>query len=133
MPYQIDYLDDGGVITTYYGLLSEDEFLQCTQEKFTDLAKLAEYRYSISDYTQVTKFAVGMEAIKENAMLSNHAIKVNTHGVMAVVVKSSLLMGLGNIWRVVSGDRDGRVRVFTSREKADEWVHNKLGSTETQS
>lgn len=131
MPYNIEYRDDGGVITCYSGELTDAEFLQCTQEKFADLELLASYRYSISDFSQVTKFSVGMEAIKENAMLSNHTIKVNKHGVMAVVVASNLLYGLGNIWRVVSGDSNDRVRIFKSRDKADAWVKEQLAELDS--
>jgi len=127
MPYHIEYLDpERGVITEYWGELTETEFLQCTQEKFSDLDALGSYRYSISDFTQVTKFSVGMEAIKENAMLSKYTIKVNKHGVMAVVVSSNLLYGLGNIWRVVSGESNNRVRIFISRGAAANWVAEQL-------
>lgn len=130
MPYQIEYRNDGGVISDYSGELTEDEFLRCTQEKFADLDMLKTYRYSISDFSAVTRFSVGLEAIKENAMLSNHAIRVNQHGVMAVVVKSNLLYGLGNVWRVISGESNNRVRLFKSRAEAESWVTQRLGVLE---
>ncbi len=35
MPYKIEYLEaDGGVITTYSGMLSAEEIAQCSKEKF---------------------------------------------------------------------------------------------------
>lgn len=132
MPYRIEYReDDGGVITEYSGELTEEEFIQCTQEKFDELDKLTEHRYSISDFTKVTKFSVGMEVIKANAMLSNHALRVHSGGAMEVVVNSNLLMGLGNIWRVFTGGVDTRLKLFRSREKAEIWVREQLSKADT--
>ncbi len=95
MPYKIDYLErTGGVITTYWGELTEEEFIECTEAKFVSLDKHKHYRYSISDLSAVTRFAVSMDILKSNALMSGYALDANDSGYMAVVVSSDLIFGL---------------------------------------
>lgn len=132
MPYEIDFRDqDLGVITTYSGTLTEAEFLDCTKEKFESLDKLSYYRYSISDFSAVTCFEIPLDVIRENAMLSSHALKVNQNGVMAVVVNSDLIYGLGSLWKGNTGDISDRVGIFRSREEAEDWVQSRLNENES--
>lgn len=132
MPYQIEYRDsDGGVITHYSGVLTEAEFLACTEEKFANPEIFTRYRYSISDFSGVTEFKVGLELIKENAMLSSQAMQANQTGVMAIVVNSVLLIGMGNLWRGNTLDIDDRVGVFRCREEAQAWVDKELQRRES--
>jgi hypothetical protein len=127
MPYRIEYRDsDGGVITHYSGKLTEAEFLACTEEKFANPEIFTRYRYSISDFSGVTEFSVGLNLIKENAMLSNQAMRANQSGVMAIVVNSVLLIGMGNLWRGNTLDTDDRVGVFRCLDEAQSWVHKQL-------
>jgi hypothetical protein len=132
MPYQIEYRDsDGGVITRYSGVLTEAEFLACTEEKFANPEIFTRYRYSISDFSEVTEFKVGLDLIKENAMLSSQAMQANQTGVMAIVVNSVLLIGMGNLWRGNTLDIDDRVGVFRCRDEAQAWVDKELQRRET--
>lgn len=133
MPYKIEYRDDDlGVITTYSGTLTEAEFLDCTKEKFASLDKLNNYRYSISDFSAVTRFEIPLDVIRENAMLSSHALKVNQTGVMAVAVNTDLIYGLGSLWKGNTGDISDRVGIFRSREDAEDWVQARLSENEAR-
>ena len=132
MPYKIDYLEEsGGVITTYWGELTEAEFVECTEEKFTNLDKHAHYRYSISDFTAVTRLGISVDLLKSNALMSGYALDSTKDGYMAVVVNSDLVYGLARQWRASTGNLDDRVAIFRSREDAEEWIEEKLSESQS--
>jgi hypothetical protein len=130
MPYKIDYLEStGGVITTYWGELTEEEFVECTEAKFVSLDKYSHYRYSISDLSAVTRLAVSIDTLKSNALMSGYALDSNESGYMAVVVSSDLLYGISRQWKANTGNLDDRVGIFRTRDEADEWIAEKLART----
>lgn len=132
MPYKIDYLEDsGGVITTYWGELTEAEFVECTEAKFTTLDQRVKYRYSISDFTAVTKLSISVDLLKSNALMSGYALDSIKDGYMAVVVNSDLIYGLGRQWKASTGNLDDRVAIFRSREEAEDWIEEKLSQSES--
>ena len=132
MPYKIDYLEDsGGVITTYWGELTEAEFVECTESKFTALDQHIHYRYSISDFSAVSKLSISIDLLKSNALMSGYALDSNKSGYMAVVVNSDLIYGLSRQWKASTGNLDDRVAIFRSRQEADDWIEEKLSESET--
>ena len=132
MPYKIDYLETtGGVITTYWGELTEAEFVECTEEKFVTLDKHLKYSYSISDLSAVTKLSISTDTLKSNALMSGYALDATENGYMAVVVNQDLIYGLSRQWKANTGNLDDRVAIFRSRDEADDWIAEKLAETET--
>lgn len=132
MPYKIDYLETtGGVITTYWGELTEAEFVECTEEKFVTLDKHLKYRYSISDLSAVTTLSISTDTLKSNALMSGYALDATENGYMAVVVNQDLIYGLSRQWKANTGNLDDRVAIFRSRDEADDWIAEKLAETET--
>lgn len=133
MPYKIDYLETTGcVITTYWGELTEAEFVECTEEKFVTLDKhLTKFRYSISDFTAVTKLAVSTDTLKSNALMSGYALDAVDTGYMAVVVNQDLIYGLSRQWKASTGNLDDRVAIFRTRDEADNWIAEKLAEAES--
>lgn len=131
MPYKIDYLEEsGGVITTYWGELTEAEFTECTEAKFVSLDKHTHYRYSISDFTAVSKLSISVDVLKSNALMSGYALDSNQSGYMAVVVNSDLIYGLSRQWKASTGNLDDRVAIFRSRQEADKWIAERLSEAE---
>jgi hypothetical protein len=58
-------------------------------------------------------------------------MQANQTGVMAIVVNSVLLIGMGNLWRGNTLDIDDRVGVFRCREEAQAWVDKELQRRES--
>jgi len=129
MPYKIDYLEDeGGVITTYWGELTDAEFVECTEAKFVSLDDHSHYRFSISDFSAVTTLSVSPDALKSNAHMSGYALDTIQNGYMAVVVNKDLIYGISRMWKANTGNLDDRIGIFRTREEADAWIETKLAA-----
>lgn len=133
MPYTLEYREtDGGVITTYSGKVTEDEYRQCLKEKFLlgeksmSHEKMGAPRYSISDFADVTAFDVSVEAVKYSANLSQTIMKTNETGLMAVVAPNDHEFGMGRLWQAYIGSQGERAKIFRSKEEASSWIAQTL-------
>ncbi len=137
MPYSIT-IDNKrkGLITTYSGEMSNEEFIRCTQEKFLQgeefLSKeyVDSFNYSLSDMTEVTRIDIDLEAIKSNAALSEKALELNTDGIMVVVCPTDLEFGLSRLWQTYTDSGKDRVKLFRSRQEAEEWLEEAFAAEE---
>jgi len=137
MPYSIS-IDHKrkGLITTYSGELSNEEFIRCTQEKFLQgeefLSKdyVDSFNYSLSDMTEVSRIDIDLEAIKSNAALSEKALELNTDGIMVVVCPTDLEFGLSRLWQTYTDSGKDRVKLFRSRQEAEEWLEETFAAEE---
>lgn len=133
MPYTLEYLEiDGGVITTYSGIVTNEEFQQCLKEKFLlgeksmSHPKMGAPRYSISDCADVTDFDVSVDAVKYSADLSKSVMKTNETGLMAVVAPNNHEFGMSRLWQAYIGSQGERAKVFRNREEANSWIAQTL-------
>jgi len=129
MPYKITHeSSDGGIITTYSGVVTDEEFMACTKEKFhigekfLSNKEINSYRYSISDFSAVTDFKVSVDTVKNNASRSKAVMSVNDIGLMAVVAPNDLEFAMGRLWQAYASSQGDRIKIFKSREEADIWV-----------
>lgn len=139
MPYTIAYQEtDGGVITTYSGEVTNEEFKECLQEKFLLSEKfisseeIRSHRYSISDCAGVTNFSVSIDAVKYSANLSKAAMKINETALMAVVAPNDHEFGMGRMWQAYIGSQGDRVKVFKTREEAKSWIAATLAQSDEE-
>lgn len=139
MPYTITYQEsDGGIITTYSGVVTDEEFMQCLNEKFLigerflSNRKIKSYRYSISDCTDVIDLDISVDSVKNSASRSKAAMAINDTGLMAVVAPNDLEFGMSRLWQAYVGSQDERVKLFKTREEADTWIAETLAETDKE-
>lgn len=132
MPYELIYKEaEGIVITNYSGVLTDEEFRECAEKKFSSIHEIENYRYSISDFSELTEFEVSTSSVIDNAANSKIALETNSRGFMAVVVADDLLFGMGRMWEAYTESNPDRVRIFKSRVDADAWIAEKLAQSKT--
>jgi hypothetical protein len=137
VPYTLEYKkSDGGVITTYWGKLTDKEFLQCLKEKFflgreiLSPKKAGALRYSISDCTGVTDLDVSLDAIKYSACLSKTVMATSETVLMAVVAPNNHEFGMGRLWQAYIGSQGERAKIFRTKEEANNWITQTLAQPE---
>lgn len=133
MPYKIEYLEaERGVVTTCSGLITAEEFEQCSKEKFfrngVALTKeeILYYRYSLSDLSAVTDSDIPQRALVENAKMTKELLAIHPKGIFAVVAPQDIEFGLGRMWQAYTENQDDRVHIFKSRKAADRWIKQSL-------
>lgn len=133
MPYTLEYLEgDGGVITTYSGKVTDEEYQQCLKDKFSLAEKLIALgktnflRYSLSDCADVIEFGVTVDTIKHGASLSKSVIETNQTVLMAVVAPNNHEFGMGRLWQAYIGSQGERAKIFRTKEEANNWIAQTL-------
>jgi len=79
MPFEIRDLDEGlGILIEATGIITDDVYVEAHKKYLTqDNDKPIKYRYSLSDYTAVTKADTSTEAITLIADLCKKVAKIN--------------------------------------------------------
>ena len=127
MPYNITFLEDeGGVMTTYSGTVTDDTILKSAHERMSSGFKIKDFRYSISDYSQVTDFAVTPNGIKANATLAIEFSKQNKDFILVAVMPTDVEFGTGRMWQVYAEESGWTTRIVRTFEEADQWVKEQL-------
>ena len=127
MSYSILYQDDGGVITTYSGVFTDDELLQSARERTTPIERVDSYRYLLSDFTDVTDFKISTEAIRDVAVLTDRMTQRNPRIQVALVLPTDVEYGTGRMWQSLAKDGDRRAVVVRSMEEAVTWLEHDFG------
>lgn len=129
MPYKLSIDSAGkGFITEYSGVLTTEEFVACTREKFIQGEEflsseyINSFTYSLSDLTEVSELAIDLDAIKNSANLSAQALELSRAGIMIVVAPTEVGYGLGRLWQTYADGTNNRVRLFRSRKEAEAWI-----------
>ena len=137
MPYTLEYKKtNGGVITTYSGKVTDEEYQQCLNEKFLlgkkrlSPEKVGALRYSISDCSGVTYFDVSIDLIKHVARLSKEVMETNETVLMAVVAPNNHEFGMGRLWRAYMGSQSEKAKIFRIRQEANNWIAQTLTQPE---
>ena len=133
MPYTLEHKEaDGGVISTYSGKVTDEEFQQCMKEKYfldkTTLSpkKIGATCYSISDCAEVTNFDVSVGSIKHVADLSKTVMEANQKMLMTIVAPNNHEFGMGRLWQAYMGSYSDRAKIFRTKEEANNWIAQTL-------
>jgi len=133
VPYTLKYKEtDGGVITTYSGKVTDEEYQQCLKEKILLGEKIMPpenpetLRYSISDCADVTDFDVSVDTIKHAARLSKEVMEINEAVLMAVVAPNNHEFGMGRLWQAYVGSQGEKAKIFRTKEEANNWIAQTL-------
>jgi hypothetical protein len=118
-----DVRDGLGVMITATGFLSEEEYLDSLRQHLTqDREKFKRYRYSLSDFSDLTGFEIRTSAVRTVADLCRSAARVNPDMVVAVVAAQDAAFGLSRMWEALSDEGAWEIHVFRKREEAREWI-----------
>lgn len=139
MPYTLEYQKtDGGVITTYSGKVTDEEYRQCLEDKLS-LFNTAKsngnsgiLRYSLSDCADVTDFNVSVETMKAGANISKTVMETNQTVLMSVVAPNNHEFGMGRLWQAYIGSQGERARIFRTKEEAEEWIAQALAEPDKE-
>lgn len=120
MPYKNIYREsDGGVITIYSGVVTDEDFIQCVKEKLTSAEKLKSYRYMVTDCTDVTEFNVSVEVMKEYAGMGSAGFATNPELFFIAILPTDLEFAMGRMWQAYADSGNQRSRLVRTREEAE--------------
>lgn len=127
MPYKIEFSEkDGGVVTTYWGAITDEEIAQSGREKASKGYDIGMIRYFLTDLSLVEKFSATPAGIQENASFSSGLLKGHDKIFVVFVFPTDLEYGMGRIWQAYAEHADERIKIFKSRSDADAWIAKQL-------
>lgn len=127
MPYEITYFEtDGGVLTKYYGVVTDSDIINSMKERFSSDDKVSSYRYAMTDCSDVEKFEVSPEVMKESAETSKKVSIINKNIVVVAIMPTDLEFGMGRIWQAYSYQTGWNTKIVRTRKEAEDWLRNKL-------
>ena len=108
------------------GILASEEYLSVLRDHLTaDKEKFKRYRYSLSDYTAVTKVEVSADDVRLIAKLSVYASNLNPELVVAIVADRDVSYGLSRLWQLSTDESEWEILVFRSRDDAEAWLRER--------
>lgn len=129
MPYEITYFEtDGGVLTNYYGIVTDSDIINSMKERFSSDDRISSYRYAITDCSDVERFDVSPEAMKESAEVSKKVSLINKNIVVVAIMPTDLEFGMGRMWQAYSYETGWKAEIVRTKDEADIWLKENLNS-----
>ena len=124
MPIKIKDLQGGlGNIIEGFGVLTDKEYVDALKEHLTqDREKFKRYRYSLGDFTAITKAEVSPKSISLIADLCVSAAKANREVIVGIAGAQDLVFGLIRMWDSLGEGTGWESEVFRSRQEAEAWI-----------
>ena len=126
MPYSTAW-EPGGVIWTFWGVVSGEEILRSNQEIYGD-ARFDELKYQIVDLTRVERFDATRDDMAMIASNDIAAARSNPRVRVAVAARDELIRELSVFYETASAGSPWRQRIFDSVREARSWVTRPPGS-----
>jgi len=127
MPYEITYLEtDGGVYTKYYGIVTDSDIINSMKERFSSDDKVSSYRYAITDCTDVKKFDVSPEVMKESGKISKKVSNINKNIAVVAIMPTDLEFGMGRMWQAYSYETGWKTGIVRDKDEAEVWLKENL-------
>jgi len=128
MPIEIKDLDEGlGVSIIGRGVITDEEYLEAlTEHLMQNKEKFKKYRYSLSDFTAVTKVCVSTKTITLINNLCISAAKINPNAVVATVADRDLIYGLARMSQLHIAETGWESMVFRDRRDAEAWIKKRV-------
>lgn len=126
MPYTITSLDDGGIITSFSGLMTDALYIAAIHERWCSDEAVKNCRYFISDLTEVEQLELTTAGVQESARINTEVSKLNKNILAVGVLPTDLEFGMGRMWQVYADDTKWKTHVCRTLEEAMEWIKNNL-------
>lgn len=105
------------------GTITGEEFIEVMEKHLTqDKERFRQYRYSLSDYTNVNKFELSVSDIQYVAGLCKTAAMANPDAIVAIVADKNISYGLSRMWQILTDDTDWEINIFRNRDEAEVWI-----------
>lgn len=127
MPYETEYREkDGGVITTYWGSVTDNDIIESGQNKLALIEKLKTYRYALTDLSRVDHFNLTSIGIQTNVNAASEIIRQNKDLIVAFVLPTDVEYGMGRMWQAHADVYGIKSCVCRTRAEADAWINANL-------
>ena len=128
MPVKIVDLDNGrGNLISGAGTLTSKDYLKALKKHLSqDTEKFKRYKYSLADFTNVTKVEeFPSDDIELVAHLCRQAARINSDPLVVIVADQDLLFGLSRMWEILMDETGWNIKVFRTRDAAETWIKEK--------
>lgn len=105
MSYRYYYTDDGGLFTIYSGHLTDEQGLECLRAK-VEHTEFSSALYSVVDFTEVTRFELSTECMRQISKLNVEASKLNSQLLCVGINPTQLSHGITRMWQGYTPDED---------------------------
>ena len=128
MPIDVVDLDDGlGVIIKGEGVVtSKENYTEVMAHLSKPEAQLKKYLYTITDFTNVTKFEINLADIRKVALKSNQVAKLNSHVIVALSTSNPIYYGIARMWISFANRTGWTMQVFRNRADLDKWLRARI-------
>ena len=128
MPIEITELDGGlGIFIRGWGISIEGELInELKKYLMQDKEKLKKYRYSLSDYSAITKADISTKTVELTADFLLSIADINPDIIAATVVSQDFLFGLARMGEILRSKASWEEMVFRNREDAEKWIKERV-------
>ena len=127
MSYEITYIKtEGGVITKYFDIVTDSDIMKSMKERFSSDDKVSSYRYVITDCSNVERFEVSPEVMRESAKISKKVAIINKNIVVVAIMPTDLQFGMGRMWQAYAYETGLNTEIVRTSKEAEDWLRIKL-------
>ena len=128
MPIEIKDLDGGiGVLITASDPLEEKEYVDALRKHLTQgKAKFRRYRYTLIDYTGLTKVNVSSNAIQQVADMCKIAAIDNSEIIIGISAPKDVVYGMSRMSQIMMDATGWEHEVFRKRKNAEDWIKERV-------
>jgi len=128
MPIEIKDWDGGlGLFIRGWEVTIEGELVDKLQKHLMqDKEKLKKYRYSLSDYTAITKTDISTATVELTADFLLSVADINPDVIAATVANQDVLFGLSRMGEILRDKASWEEMVFRNMEDAKNWIQKRV-------
>ncbi|MBW1849738.1 MAG: hypothetical protein JRJ27_22050 [Deltaproteobacteria bacterium] len=128
MPIEIKDWDRGlGLFIRGWEVTIEGELVDKLQKHLMqDKEKLKRYRYSLSDYTAITKTDISTATVESTADFLLSVADINPDVIAATVANQDVLFGLSRMGEILRDKASWEEMVFRNMEDAKNWIQKRV-------
>ncbi len=128
MPIEIKDCDGGtGNTIIFRGIIADQEYVDSIERHLRqDKEKFSKYRFSLNDYTAVTKLDVTNESIQFIVQICKEVSRFNPDPIVAIAASGDHVYGLSRMYEALVYGTGWEIMVFRFKEEAVEWIKERV-------
>jgi hypothetical protein len=130
MPIEIADVDEGrGNIIKAWGVVTGREAVEAfTKHAEQDSEKFSKYKYSLADYTEVTRLYITLKELREIHKKIKEMTKINQEAIVASVMRNAVIYRATRILEKTNVMKAWKHTSFRSVEEAKKWIEQEVKS-----
>lgn len=128
MAFDIIYKEDGGVITTYSGMVTDSNLIESAIERMGSEERVKSYNYFLSDFSKVDEFDISSDGLRQVSLVVEGAAHAHEGLIAAVVLPTDLEYGMGRMFQAFCEKSSWNIFITRDRKEAEEWLNDRLNS-----